>query len=304
MEAHGSKKVVYAALIGNSLIAVTKFTASTLTGSSAMFSEAVHSLVDTGNQFLLLFGMKQAKKPADAKHPFGYGMALYFWSFVVAILIFGLGAGISIYEGIHKLQDPEPIRKAYINYIVLSMAIIFEGFSWWVAFREFKKSKGDMGWMEAVRISKDPVIFTVFFEDSAAMLGLIAALIGVFAAQTLGMPELDAAASIVIGIILAGTAVLLAIETKGLLYGEAASNAVIHGIRAKAEAIHDVVGINKLLTMHLGPRDILLNLSLDWRDEMSAREVEMVVRQLKKDIKSAYPEITRVFIEARERTED
>ena len=298
MEAHGSKKVIYAALVGNSLIAATKFTASTLTGSSAMFSEAIHSLVDTGNQFLLLFGMKKAKKPADEKHPFGYGKALYFWAFVVAILIFGLGSGISLYEGIHKLQAPEPISKAYINYIVLSLAIVFEGFSWWVAFREFQKSKGDMGWIEATRISKDPVIFTVFFEDSAAMAGLIVALIGVFAAQTLGIPELDAVASIVIGMILAGTAALLAFETKGLLLGEAASASVLHGIHAKVKANPDIKSINEFLTMHMGPRDILLNLSLDWRDDASADQVEATVSQLEKEIKDAYPEITRIFIEA------
>ena len=169
--ASGSKRVIFAALAGNSLIAVTKFTAATITGSSAMLAEGIHSLVDTGNQGLLLYGMKRASKPADKKHPFGYGAELYFWAFVVALLIFAVGAGLSIYEGIHKVMDPHPVSDPTINFVVLGLAMIFEGWAWYVAFKEFRSTKGKRGWFEAVRHSKDPTVFTVLFEDTAAMLG-------------------------------------------------------------------------------------------------------------------------------------
>ena len=187
MAASGSKKVIYAALAGNGLIAITKFFAASVTGSSAMLSEAIHSVVDTGNQGLLLYGIKRSKRPPDAAHPFGYGSEIYFWSFVVAILIFGLGAGISFYEGMQKLMNPHPISDPYINYIVLALAMVFEAGSWWIAYKEFGKVRGNFGLFEAVRRSKDPTIFTVLFEDTAAMLGLFAALIGIAASDRLGI---------------------------------------------------------------------------------------------------------------------
>ena len=230
MAAHGSKKVIYAALVGNGLIAVTKFAAATITGSSAMLSEAIHSVVDTGNQGLLLHGLRRAKRPADTAHPFGYGMELYFWTFVVAILIFAVGAGISIYEGVSKLLSPHPIKNPYVNYIVLGVAMVFEAGAWWIAFKEFRRGKGSLGYLAAVRESKDPTVFTVLFEDSAAMLGLIAAFIGIALADVWQMPALDGVASIVIGLILGATAVLLAYESKGLLIGEGTSPAVVAGI--------------------------------------------------------------------------
>jgi cation diffusion facilitator family transporter len=296
--AHGSRKVIYAALAGNGLIAVTKFIAATITGSSAMFSEAIHSVVDTGNQGLMLYGMKRANKPADARHPFGYSMELYFWTFVVAILIFSLGAGLSIYEGVSKLQHPEQIQKPFVNYIVLGFAILFEGAAWWVAFQEFRKTKGTLGYFKAVQRSKDPTVFTVLFEDSAAMLGLIAALIGISLAQITGNPVFDATASIAIGIILGCTAVLLAYESKGLLIGEAARPKVIGSIRKTVNSHEGIISINELLTMHFGPRDILLCLSVDFVDGISASEVEATISGMEADIKSAHPEVTRVFIEA------
>ena len=295
---HGSRKVVIAALAGNGLIAVTKFIAATITGSSAMFSEAIHSVVDTGNQMLLLYGMKRSTKPADARHPFGYSMELYFWTFVVAILVFALGAGLSIYEGVSKLSDPQPITKPIVNYIVLSFAIVFEGIAWTVAFKEFRKTKGGLGYFKAVQRSKDPTVFTVLFEDSAAMLGLIAALIGIGFAQYTGNPIYDAIASIVIGVILACTAAVLAYESKGLLIGEAARPAVIGSIRKIVKGHEGIISINELLTMHFGPRDILLNLSLDFVDGISASEVEFLISDMEAEIKSAHPEVTRVFIEA------
>ena len=230
--AAGSKKVIYAALIGNALIAVTKFAAATVTGSSAMLAEGIHSLVDTGNQGLLLYGLARAGKPADEKHPFGYGAELYFWAFVVAIMIFAIGAGISIYEGVHKVMDPHAITNPLINYVVLGLAMIFEGVAWWIALKEFRTRKGKRGWIEAVRDSKDPSVFTVLFEDTAAMLGLIVAFLGIAGAQYFGIAALDGTASIVIGVILAITAALLAYETKGLLIGEAAAPEVVETVRA------------------------------------------------------------------------
>jgi len=293
-----SKKVIYAALVGNLLIAVTKFGASAMTGSSAMLSEAIHSVVDTGNQGLLLLGLRRARRPADATHPFGYGMELYFWAFVVAIMVFAVGAGVSVYEGIDKLRFPHAITDPYVNYIVLGIAMAFEGAAWTVAFREFQKTRGTRNILSAVRRSKDPAVFTVLFEDTAAMLGLIAALAGIALGDIYGTPVFDAWASIVIGLILAATAALLAIECKGLLIGEGANQAVIAGIRRIVAARPGILSVNELLTMHLGPEDILLNLSLDFADGLSSEEVEGAISALERDIKQEFPEIGRVFIEA------
>lgn len=298
MASGGSRRAIYAALIGNSLIAITKFGASAHTGSSAMLSEAVHSLVDTGNQWLLLYGLKRSKRPADRKHPFGYGMEEYFWAFVVAILIFGLGAGISFYEGLKRVMEPHELGSPYVNYIVLSLAILFEGASWLIAFQEFRKGKGTRGWMAEIRHSKDPTKFTVLFEDTAAMLGLVVALTGIALAQYLHMPVLDGAAAIVIGVILATTAALLAYECKGLLIGEAASPAVIMSIRNTASAQEGVDAVNEVLTMHLGPEDILANLSLDFADGLPAEEVEATITRLEQAIKTEHPQVKRIFIEA------
>ncbi len=295
---HGSRKVIYAALAGNGLIAITKFIAAAITGSSAMFSEAIHSVVDTGNQGLMLYGMKRARKPADARHPFGYSMELYFWTFVVAILIFSLGAGLSIYEGVSKLSHPEQMQKPIVNYFVLGFAIMFEGAAWWVAFHEFRKTKGGLSYFKAVQRSKDPTVFTVLFEDSAAMLGLMAAFVGIGLAQITGNPIFDAIASIIIGVILACTAAVLSYESKGLLIGEAARPKVIGSIRRLANSHEGIISINELLTMHFGPQDILLCLSVDFVDGISASEVEATISDMEADIKSAHPEITRVFIEA------
>ena len=298
MTDHASKKVVFAALAGNSLIAITKFAAAAYTGSSAMLSEAIHSVVDTGNQGLLLYGMWRAKRPADAVHPFGYGMELYFWTFVVAILIFAVGAGVSMYEGIHKLSDPTPVTDAYVAYIVLGLAMIFEAGAWWIAFKEFRRSKGKLGYFMAMRETKDPAVLTVLFEDSAAMLGLVVAFIGIWLGDQLGIPEIDAAASIVIGLILAVVAALLAYEAKGLLIGEGASPETLDRLRQVIGAEDGILRLNELLTMHLGPRDVLLNISLDFKADLSSNDVERVVSTLERKIKEAVPEVTRVFVEA------
>jgi len=296
--ASGTKTVIFAALIGNALIAVTKFVAASLTGSSAMLSEGIHSLVDTGNQLLLLYGLKRAAKPADDDFPFGHGKEIYFWSFIVAMLIFALGGGISIYEGVHSLLNPSPITDSFINYIVLGLAIIFEGAAWLFALREFKQAKGKWGYIEAVQRTKDPSIFVVLFEDSAAMLGLIVAFAGVALAQYTGNLYFDGMASIIIGCILIGTAIWLAWETKSLLIGESANKATIQGIRIIMNANPAVEHVNEVLTMHMGPDFILANMSIDFVDHCSAHEIEIVIAELDKKIKSRFPQIKRIFIEA------
>ena len=298
MDVKGSKKVIYAALAGNTLIALTKFAAAMWTGSSAMLSEAVHSVVDTGNQALLLHGMKRARKPADAMHPFGYGMEIYFWTFVVAILIFVGGATISIYEGIHKIQHPIAATDTYVNYIVLGIAMVFEAGAWWVAYKEFNKSRGTTPLLRAVRHSKDPTVFTVLFEDTAAMLGLIVAFVGIALADVLAMPVLDGVASILIGVILAGTAMLLAYECKGLLVGEAASPEMQENIRRLIARQRGIARVNEVLTMHLGPGDILVNISVDFDDQFDSGDVEDVISNLERVLMTRHHEIKRVFIEA------
>ncbi len=298
MAAHSSKKVIYAALAGNSLIAVTKFAAATFTGSSAMLSEAIHSLVDTGNQVLMLYGLRRARRPADDIHPFGYGPELYFWTFVVAVLIFGLGAGVSFFEGVDKIRHPEPVTNPVVNYAVLGAALVFEGWAWFIAFKEFKKSQGSQGFLAAVHHSKDPTVFTVLFEDTAAMLGIIVAFVGIALGQVLDMPVLDGVASVLIGVILTAIAALLAYECKGLLVGERADSETIAGIKRIALNQPVVKEINETLTMHLGPEDVLLNLSLDFDDRVPSEEVEKAVSEMEIAIKEAFPEITRIFIEA------
>ncbi len=302
MEVSGSKKIIFAALACNTLIAVTKFGAAFYTGSSAMLSEAVHSVVDTGNQGLLLLGIKRARRPADDAHPFGYGLELYFWSFVVAILIFGLGAGISFYEGIIKLFDPHPVSSFLVSYLVLGMALLFEGVAWTMAFREMNRRRGKTSLFLAVRRSKDPTVFTVLFEDTAAVLGLLAALAGLLATQFLGWEWADAAASIVIGLILAATATGLAMETKSLLTGEAASETTVAAIRTMAMDRPEVAGIDVLKTLHFGPRDILLTLRLEFRAGSDLATVDAAVAALKRRIIERFPTINQVFIETRAAT--
>ncbi len=299
--ASGTKTVIFAALLGNALIAVTKFVAASITGSSAMLSEGIHSLVDTGNQLLLLYGLKRASKPADDDFPFGYGKEVYFWSFIVAILIFALGGGISIYEGVHHLKHPEPISNVMINYIVLSLAIVFEGAAWLFALREFKNAKGKWGYIEAIQRSKDPSIFVVLFEDSAAMLGLVVALAGVALTQYTGILYFDGAASVIIGFILLGTSMWLAWETKGLLIGESANKATIQGIRILLNANPIVEHVNEVLTMHMGPDFILVNISVDFVDHSSADDIEQAVAEFDDRIKSQFPQIKRIFIEPEKR---
>ncbi len=299
--ASGSKKVIFAALAGNSLIAITKFLAAFFTGSSAMLSEAIHSLVDTGNQGLLLYGIARSKRPPDAAFPFGHGKEIYFWSFIVAILIFALGGGVSIYEGIKHLGHPEPIENPLVNYLVLGLAMLFEGAAWLFAFREFTRAKGKWGYVEAIQRAKDPSIFVVLFEDTAAILGLMVAFVGVALAQLTGQLWFDGVASVIIGLILVGTAIWLAYETKGLLIGESANRTVVEGIRSLVGAQVLVEHVNEVLTMHMGPDFILANLSVDFADRASAEQIESAISEMDKSIKQQFPQVKRIFIEAEKR---
>lgn len=293
-----SKKVIFAALAGNAAIAILKVTAAVYTGSSAMMSEAIHSFVDTGNQGLLLYGLRRAALPADERHPFGYGRELYFWAFVVAILIFAVGAGFSIYGGIHKIQNPEPIVNPLVNYLVLAFAMLFEGSVWWIAFRAFNATRGKQSLLAALRNSKDPSIFTVLLEDTAAMLGLFVAFIGIALSEWLGIHELDGIASIAIGGILAGAAVLLARETKGLLIGEGADPEIVQEISRVLSAHSAIDRVNEILSMHQGPDDILVNVSVEFRDGLAIGEVERHTAEIEREIKARIPGARRVFIEA------
>ena len=294
----GPKKVIYAALLGNSAIAVIKFVAASMTGSSAMLSEAVHSVVDTCNQILLLHGLRRARRPPDAEFPFGHGKEIYFWSFVVALSVFAVGAGVSIYEGVVHILHPRPIEDPTVSYVVLGVAMVFEGAAWLFAWREFSRARGTLGVFEAVRRGKDPSLFVVLFEDSAAMLGLVVAFAGIALSHATGLAWIDGAAAVVIGLILAATAAWLAFETKSLLIGEAAGKEVRAEIRRIATGRPGVLRLNEVLTMHMGPDFVLVNLSVEFRDGESTETIEEAVATIDAQIKAALPEVQRVFIEA------
>ena len=297
-----SKKAIIAALIGNCLIAATKFIAAALTGSSAMLSEGIHSVVDTGNQVLLLYGIRRSQLPADARFPFGRGKEVYFWSFVVAIMIFAVGAGVSVYEGIRHILAPQHIENPTVNYVVLGLALLFEGGSWLFALREFSRAKGKWNYFQAVARGKDPSLFVVVFEDSAAMLGLAVAFVGILLGQLTGSPYYDGAASIVIGLILGGTAAWLAFETKGLLIGESANPEVVDGLCEIIARYPEIDHLNEVLTMHMGPDFILVNVSVDFADDLTADRLESTIESLDKEIKAKFPRVKRVFVEAEARS--
>lgn len=292
----GSRKVVVAALLGNGAVAATKFAAAAVTGSSAMLSEGVHSLVDTSNQVLMLYGMKRAGKPPDATHPFGYGRELYFWAFIVALLVFALGAGVSIYEGISHLRHPESIENPMVNYVVLGASIIFEGITWYIALKAFRAAKGERGWFQAFRDSKDASTFTVLLEDTAAVLGLLIALAGVATAQVTGDPRYDGLASIGIGLLLAITAMLLARETKGLLLGEAAQSHVRDDILRIAGADPDIRCANGVITEQLGPETVIAALSADFHDRLTTPEVEACINRVEACVQRRHPDVVALFV--------
>lgn len=294
-----SKTAIYAAIAGNLAIAVTKFTAATFTGSSAMLTEGIHSLVDTGNGGLLLLGIRMSKKPADAAHPFGYGKELYFWTLIVAMLIFGAGGGVSIYEGILHLLHPGPLEDPFWNYVVLAIAIAFEGMVFAIAFKQFQALKGEQSTWQAIRASKDPTSFTVLFEDAAAMLGLLAAAAGIFLAHQFDNPYFDGAASIVIGLILTTVAFFIGFESKGLLVGEGADPETLRSIEVLAESDSAVKSVERPLTMYFGPHTVLLTMDIQFRDNLSGTERDAAVERLEKAIRDKHSDIRRIFIESR-----
>ena len=261
-----------------------------------MVSEAVHSLVDSGNEVLLLYGQKRAARPPDAEHPLGYGRELYFWSFVVALLIFALGAGISIYEGVLHIMQPEPIRSPVVNYVVLALAFVFEGASWIVSFKQFRAAGGKHELYEAFRRSKDPPSFMVLFEDSAALLGIVFAAVGTFVATTFDAPVYDGVASILIGLVLAGVAALLARESKSLLIGEPAERDLVESIEREAAEVRGVVRANGALTSYLSPDQMVVSLSVEFEDRLCVPELEEVVLELERHIRGRHPEVTSLFV--------
>ena len=290
-----STRTLVIALLANLGIAVSKFVAAAVTGSSAMLTEGVHSIVDCTNQLLLMWGRRQAKKPADKYHPLGYGRELYFWSFVVAVLVFALGAGVSIYEGIIHIANPEEAVSPTIAYGVLLVAFVLEGWSTLEAFKEFRESKGRLSWFQAIRRSKDPPAFIVLLENGAAMAGIIAAAIGLAIAQATGDPFYDGAASVVIGLILAVTSFVLAYESKGLLIGEAADPELVRSLRELISNKEGVVGIGHVITLHSSPDQITVMVNVDFDNDMRAGDVERIVHEVEDEARRNWPEVRRVF---------
>lgn len=293
-----SKVAIFAAITANVAIAVTKFAAASFTGSSAMLSEAIHSLVDTGNGALLLVGLRQSRKPADEDHPFGHGKELYFWPLIVAILVFSLGGGMSVYEGITHIVHPHRGNPTW-NYIVLGLAFLFEGVSAFFALKAFRKESKGAGAFKTIRRSKDPTSFTVLFEDSAALAGLVVAFVGIALGELFHNPYLDGIASIVIGVILATVAIVLAYETKGLLIGEGVDPETLQSIRTIAGADDAVQKVRKSLTMHFGPHEVLLALDVEFKSQLSSQEVAEAINRVEIAIRAQHPELKHIFIEAK-----
>ncbi len=304
-EGGDSKGTVMAALVANGGIAVTKFIAAALSGSSAMFVEGIHSVVDTGNQAFLLLGMKRAQKPADEKHPFGYGAELYFWSFIVAVLLFSLGAGLSIWEGVRALLhgESEGGGVPWIPYVVLAIAFAFEGYSWQKALREFNGVRAGRGFWSDLKETKDPAIFVVLCEDTAALLGILIAALGVTLHWQLDHPFWDAAASILIGILLGVVAIFLANEVRGLLVGESTDPRVSKSVRDDLDAREEVDRVNDIRSIHFGPHDVLLTISVDFRDDVTAGRIEEIVTDCEKRTKEKFPSVKRVFLEVQSHEE-
>lgn len=291
-----SRSVVYAALAGNVLVAATKFVAAVVTGSAAMLSEAVHSTVDTGNELLLLYGMRRSAVRPDDEHPLGHGRELYFWSFVVALLVFALGAGVSFVEGLRHVLHPRPIENPLVSYLILGISALFDGTTWWIALRKFKGEKSLAAFLGAVRDSKDPPSFMVFFEDSAALIGIFVAFLGTLLSVQLKLPVLDGVASMVIGLVLAGSATLLVRETKGLLIGERADQSIVDSIQRIAEELDGVAHANTIFTVHLAPQQIVVALSLEFDDDLRTPQIEAKVLEIEQRICRMHLGVVAIFV--------
>lgn len=299
-----SKTAIYAAITGNLAIAVTKFAAAAFSGSPAMLSEAVHSVVDTGNEFLLLLGLWLSRRPPDFEHPFGHGRELYFWSLIVALTVFAVGGGVSVYEGVAHVLRPETVADPTWNYVVLACSFVFEGASWLFGWRAFRKMKGAQGPLEAVHNSKDPTTFIVVFEDTGALAGLLIAFCGIFFGQQLGKPYLDGVASILIGLMLGLMAVFLAYETHGLLIGEGYGRETLRRLRATVETDKAVERVNRLLTLFFGPEEVMLTLEVRFRRDLSASEVRAAISRVKQLVRREHPEIRRIYFAAESVSQD
>ena len=294
-----SKIAVYGAIAANVAIAATKFVVAGITGSSAMLSEGIHSAVDTGNGVLMLIGTRLSERKATAEHPFGHGKELFFWSLIVAVLVFGLGGGLSILEGVQHILNPAPMRDAKWNYIVLVAAAVFEGTSFAIALRVFLREKGTRPFWQALHASKDPMTYTVLGEDFAALAGLAVAAVGIFISHRFDMPEADGVASLVIGVILAGVAVLLIREARGLLIGEGIRADTAAAIRELLDRHPLVRNVGPLLSMYIGPDQVLLTLDVEFDPKASARSISDAVKSLEQQIRARFDKITRIYIEAR-----
>jgi len=294
-----SSKVLIIALAANLGIAVAKFVAAAITGSSAMLTEGVHSLVDSTNQLLLMYGQKRAAKPADAVHPAGYGRELYFWSFVVALLVFALGAGVSVYEGIVHLLEPEPAVAPMVAYGVLAIAFALEGGSTVAAFREFNTSRRGKSWWRALTSTKDAATVIVLLENGAAMVGILIAAAGLALSQLTGNPRFDGAASILIGLLLGFVAIFLAREAKGLLIGEAADPELVAGIR-RAVAREGVMGIGEIMTIHNAPKQVVAAVNVDFDNRLTAGDVERMIDEMEREIQSEFPSVYRLYVRPHE----
>jgi cation diffusion facilitator family transporter len=292
------KRVIYAAIIANAAIALGKFLVAFITGSSAMLAEAFHSTVDTGNELFLLLGKKRSERPPDAAHPFGHGKELYFWTLLVGVLIFGLGGGLSIYEGISRILRPQAVQHTGWNYFVLAVAAVFESYSWYVAYAELRSQKSpNESMFRLIRRSKDPTVFTVFLEDSAALVGIVLAFLGILLSSQLESPYFDPAASILIGLVLIAVAVFLIWESRALLVGESADAEQLSRVRAILASEPDIERVGELLTMQLGPDQVLLTVALRLQDRPGVREVESIIERIERHIRSEEPSIARIFIE-------
>jgi cation diffusion facilitator family transporter len=300
MSAKGSKISIYGAILANLAIAISKFFAGSYTGSSAMLSEGIHSLVDTSNGLLLLLGIKRSQRPADKAHPFGYGMEIYFWSFVVAILIFALGGGIAIYEGIHHIYHPVEVANIKVNYIVLSLAIVFEGTSLVVALKEFKKDNGKFGLVKSMRKSKDSSTFTIIIEEIGAILGLVVALIGLAMGDLFDLPFADGLASVILGLILTSMAFFLAVETKGLLLGESMDEDSLDTLKNILSSNEKVLSFGHIRTVHFGPSGVMVGVDVHFDDSSSLADVEQEIVRIEKEFKSQLPVVQHVFIEIKD----
>jgi cation diffusion facilitator family transporter len=298
MAAPSSTRVVVADILGGLAVAVVKFVAAAVTGSSAMLSEGIHSLIDTGNGALLWVGLKLSRRPPDDNHPFGHGLELYFWSLIVAIFLFAIGGGMSVYEGIGHLGSPHPIEDPTWNYVVLGCAGVFEVVVLVISIRDFARRRRGRGVWTTIHASKDPAGFTVLLENIAATLGLVIAFFGVFLSRQLRMPELDGVASIVIGIVLAVVSLVLIYESRSLMLGEGADPAAVADVRRLVEADEAVVRARKPLSMYFGPDQILIALDVQFRPGLSSQELEKAVDRIEATVRKRLPQVKHIFLEA------